>query len=455
MLDAAKPLVEYVGEVGGRDKAGLLAGARTLLFPIDWAEPFGLVMIEALACGTPVIGWRRGSVPEVLDEGRTGFIVDSVDEAVSRVGRIDEIERARCRAVFEERFDAGRMARDYLAAYRPYHPVSVMTENAGHSGPSHLLAASLAAGDQPRVLKHADTFGVFDQHGDVTAGGLGEEGLYDEGTRFLSLLTLEIEGARPFYLDSAVAPDNDLLTITLTNPDLVTANGVRLPLATIHLALTRFLWRRTMFRQDRITNYYHERVDLALGWHFAADYTDIYDVRGPRRQTRGADLQPIVGARRVTLGYDGRDGVQAIGAIALRPGVRIISPSVAHYALGLEPRQEVLLRWDVSCQNEPLPMRAVTFPRRARGSRSRGESPQDRAMSHRHIARQDEWLDRASDCRSQDADDQSADRPISVCRRPLVQHALRPRRADHGLAMPLAPACTRARRARLPCPYQR
>ena len=173
------------------------------------------------------------------------------------------------------------------------YPVSVMTENAGHSGPSHLLAASLAAGDQPRVLKHADTFGVFDQHGDVTAGGLGEEGLYDEGTRFLSLLTLEIEGARPFYLDSAVAPDNDLLTITLTNPDLVTANGVRLPLATIHLALTRFLWRRTMYQQARITNYYHERVDLALGWHFAADYTDIYDVRGPRRQTRGADLSRL------------------------------------------------------------------------------------------------------------------------------------------------------------------
>ena len=117
MLDAAQPLVEYVGEVGGGGKAQLLAGARALLFPIDWPEPFGLVMIEALACGTPVIGWRRGSVPEVLDDGCTGFIVDSVDEAVSAVGRIGELHRTTCRAVFEERFDAGRMARNYLAVY--------------------------------------------------------------------------------------------------------------------------------------------------------------------------------------------------------------------------------------------------------------------------------------------------------------------------------------------------
>ncbi len=117
LLDASRPLVEYVGEVGGSDKQRLLAGARALLFPINWPEPFGLVMIEAMACGTPVIGWRCGSVPEILTDGVTGFIVDSVDEAVGAVGRIDQIERARCRRVFEGRFDAGRMARDYLAVY--------------------------------------------------------------------------------------------------------------------------------------------------------------------------------------------------------------------------------------------------------------------------------------------------------------------------------------------------
>jgi glycosyltransferase involved in cell wall biosynthesis len=117
MLERSKELVDYVGEVGGLDKSRLLAGARALLFPIDWAEPFGLVMIEALACGTPVVAWRRGSVPEIISDGKTGYIVESIDQAVSAVARLDAIDRAHCRATFEDRFDARRMARDYLSVY--------------------------------------------------------------------------------------------------------------------------------------------------------------------------------------------------------------------------------------------------------------------------------------------------------------------------------------------------
>src|SRR5439155_27335029 len=112
------PLIEYLGEVGGAAKDELLGNAFALLFPIDWPEPFGLVMIEALACGTPVIAFRRGSVPEVMNDGVTGFVVGDVDEAVRAVGRLGELSRRRCREVFEERFDVARMARDYLAIYR-------------------------------------------------------------------------------------------------------------------------------------------------------------------------------------------------------------------------------------------------------------------------------------------------------------------------------------------------
>jgi glycosyltransferase involved in cell wall biosynthesis len=110
--------VEFIGEIGEADKSGFLGNAAALLFPIDWCEPFGLVMIEAMACGTPVIAWRSGSVPEVIDEAKTGFTVRSIDEAVEVVERAAHLDRHRIRRIFERRFTADRMARDYVAIYR-------------------------------------------------------------------------------------------------------------------------------------------------------------------------------------------------------------------------------------------------------------------------------------------------------------------------------------------------
>ncbi len=110
--------MEYVGEIGDDDKGAFLGGAYALLFPIDWPEPFGLVMIEALACGTPVIAYRRGAVPEVLEDGVTGWIVEEFEAAVQAVARVSTLSRTRCRQVFEERFSACRMAQDYVRIYQ-------------------------------------------------------------------------------------------------------------------------------------------------------------------------------------------------------------------------------------------------------------------------------------------------------------------------------------------------
>ncbi len=112
------PLVHFIGEIGQEDKQDFLGHAYALLFPIDWPEPFGLVMIEAMACGTPVIAYRRGSVPEVLREKENGFIVDDLTGAIAAVHRLDTVNRRRCRQVFDERFSAERMAHDYLAVYQ-------------------------------------------------------------------------------------------------------------------------------------------------------------------------------------------------------------------------------------------------------------------------------------------------------------------------------------------------
>jgi glycosyltransferase involved in cell wall biosynthesis len=113
-----KHLVESVGEVGDADKQELLAHASALLFPIDWPEPFGLVLIEAMACGTPVIAYRCGSVPELVDDGVTGFVVDDLDAATKAVFKIKTLDRALCRHRFEERFSATRMAEEYVAIYQ-------------------------------------------------------------------------------------------------------------------------------------------------------------------------------------------------------------------------------------------------------------------------------------------------------------------------------------------------
>jgi glycosyltransferase involved in cell wall biosynthesis len=110
--------VELVGEIGDRDKAAFLSGAHGLLLPIDWPEPFGLVMIEAMACGTPVIACNRGSVPEVIEDGLTGFIVEDEAGAVAAVKRLAELDRSAVRRRFEERFTARRMVEDYVGIYR-------------------------------------------------------------------------------------------------------------------------------------------------------------------------------------------------------------------------------------------------------------------------------------------------------------------------------------------------
>jgi glycosyltransferase involved in cell wall biosynthesis len=137
----AHPLVKFVGEIGEHEKDEFLGNATALLFPIDWPEPFGLVMIEAMACGTPVVAFRHGSVPEVLEDGVTGFIVDNIDDAVAATARCAQLDRRRIRARFEQRFSAERMAADYRRAYE-----QVMRRTAASAAGEFTPAVSAGAG---------------------------------------------------------------------------------------------------------------------------------------------------------------------------------------------------------------------------------------------------------------------------------------------------------------------
>jgi glycosyltransferase involved in cell wall biosynthesis len=143
----AHPNAEFIGEINECQKARFLGEALALLFPIDWPEPFGLTMIEAMACGTPVVAFRSGSVPEVVKHGVSGFIVDTIEEAVAAVGQVADLDRAKIRAEFERRFTVERMARDYLEIYEALDGVrSKMTKARAVNREVKRLHGAIAAG---------------------------------------------------------------------------------------------------------------------------------------------------------------------------------------------------------------------------------------------------------------------------------------------------------------------
>ena len=146
------PLVEFIGEIGDGEKNEFLGGALALLFPIDWPEPFGLVMIEAMATGTPVIAWRQGSVPEVITDGVSGVIVSSLQEAIAAVQQVRGMDRQGVRNSFEARFTVARMAADYCEAFE------VLLSRGGHRAPLPQIASPVL---QPTLRQRDETFGAL------------------------------------------------------------------------------------------------------------------------------------------------------------------------------------------------------------------------------------------------------------------------------------------------------
>jgi glycogen debranching enzyme len=231
----------------------------------------------------------------------------------------------------------------------------------GEGALHHVLATSALADEHTRVLKHGDTFAVFDHYGDIKPGGLGEEGLYHEGTRYLSCLVLELEGTRPVFLSSTARDENDQIVVALTNPDFLRDGAVRVPLGTLHIALKKFLWRGVCYQQLRVRNYGLESVEAGLWLHFAADFADIYEVRGMKRKARGDDLGPEVGNSRVTLGYRGLDGVVRRTLLEFTPAPALLLASGARLDLALGPRQEAVFMLTVRCERQSAPPPLLTF----------------------------------------------------------------------------------------------
>jgi glycogen debranching enzyme len=225
-----------------------------------------------------------------------------------------------------------------------------------------------------RVLKQGDTFALFDEYGDIRSSQSGESGLYHDGTRFLSRWQLEFEGARPFLLSSTVRDDNDQLVVKLTNPDLKRADDECTPLGSLQLAWRKLLWNGVLYQELRIENHALTSIDFVVTMHFAADFADIYEVRGMRRKARGRDLDSHVNRDWVALAYRGLDRVVRRTILRFAPQPDQLTASSASFHLSLRPRESAILHVTVACERESVTRPALVFNEALREARADLES---------------------------------------------------------------------------------
>ncbi|MFQ5681856.1 MAG: glycogen debranching N-terminal domain-containing protein [Candidatus Binatia bacterium] len=220
----------------------------------------------------------------------------------------------------------------------------------------YILAKSALADDRTRVLKQGEMFAVFNRHGDIRPLGLGEQGIYYEGTRFLSDLEMTLGDTHPLLLSSTTKQDNALLAVDLTNPDLYLDNLPLIPRGTLHLSRSVFLWQGCCFEQTKVTNYGLLDVAVPLSFHFGADFADIFEVRGMKRVRRGNLERQLANATEVLFTYTGLDGVARRTRIHYLPRSARATNSSITFEMQLAPKEDVNFSITISCESgEPAP----------------------------------------------------------------------------------------------------
>ena len=221
----------------------------------------------------------------------------------------------------------------------------------------YVLATSARAGDPTRVLKHGESFALFDRYGDMPRAGSGEHGFYHQGTRFLSRYELRMNGHRPLLLNSSVRRDNRVLAVDGTNPDDFASGELTILKGTVHLSRSWLLWDGVCHERLEIGNYSASPVTLHLTIELDNDYADIFEVRGYRRERRGEDLAPGIGADRVELGYRGLDGIVRRTQVAWSMAPLSLTADRADFEISIAPHGAIELETTISCALE-----GATFP---------------------------------------------------------------------------------------------
>jgi glycogen debranching enzyme len=270
-------------------------------------------------------------------------------------------------------------------------------DGSGGKSPYYILATSALADEHGLVLKQDDTFAVFDHFGDIKPTGLGEEGLYHEGTRYLSCLLLGLDYGRPMFLSSTVRQDNDLLTVDLTNPDISRGGAVVVPRGSLHLARTKVLWGGACHELLHLRNYGTAPVSVSLALHFEADFADIFEVRGTRRPRRGDYLPEEVRPDGVTLGYRGLDGVTRRTRLTCTPAPDEVNRSDVRFNLNLAPQGEATVELMIACDRDGVEASRLCFEKAlAEATASPARARRDGCWVHASNAQFNAWSDRAA-----------------------------------------------------------
>ncbi len=212
-----------------------------------------------------------------------------------------------------------------------------------------LATTALASAGITRVVKHGNTFAVFDPIGDIQNLGVGEQGIFHNGTRYLSRFEFTVEGERPMLLSSDVTRDNHLIAVDLTNPDILLEPDRQIPRGALHIFRAKFLWQARCYEKYRIRSYATSPVTFALGFTFRNDFADIFEVRGMKRARRGVPGQAEVQGHSVELPYEGTDGLRRCTRLDFSLPPTVLRGEEASFSLALEPNGELEFEVIVSC----------------------------------------------------------------------------------------------------------
>jgi glycogen debranching enzyme len=261
----------------------------------------------------------------------------------------------------------------------------------------YILATSSRIDDRTRILKHGETFGVFDRYGDIHPGGRGELGLYHEGTRFLSRFEVRLGADRPLFLSSTIRDDNALLAVDLANPDVAVGGEIVLPANTYHLFRSQFLWKGACYERFRLHSYALQPVHLELRMLFDADFADIFEVRGIPRERSGRRLEPELGEMGIVLRYEGLDMVRRETRIECTPSPLKVSESEISLSVSLEPKGETTVYVTISSETGTTPTRRRLYEGAFLAAGAEGRLMRERLVRVKTSNEQfNDWLNRSA-----------------------------------------------------------